>query len=278
MPIFRNSQNLDDLVGGVEGYEEQYIRMSDGAYLRILSHQPENPKGTLYFVPGWLTLPRSWDNVLKMLAEDDYHVEYLESREKRTAKLPKDSKITKERMIQDVVEVPEKLGLDRYIAVASSLGSNMLIHTMAQEGLEPEHAIIIGVWDYEAPSFLLPLVNGLTYPPIKKFLLKPALSRKYSNSSDTEQEEKYRQGLDLAVPSRFRSSTRAWNGDTVWDDLPRIGTHCIVIGANKDILHSIETTHKIADGLPNSTYHDLETNKAAHGKPLVELITNQPNS
>ena len=271
MDQYHAPQSLDSIV--LERYEQQYLTMSDNASLRVLYHRPENPKATLYFLPGWLTLPMSWERVLPRLADDNYHVEYIESREKSTAELPKGAQITKQRMIQDVGESIRLLNLDEYIAIASSLGSTTIIHAMAQQKLSPEpmHTIIEGVWDFKVPSPLLHLINSATYPLIKTFV-KWGIHRKYTDAADPEQSAKYSLGLDLAMADRIKKSVQAWNGDEIWNEIPKINAHYIVIGARKDKLHPTETIHRIAYELPNATYIEFETNKEAHDKPLVDLV------
>ncbi len=262
----------------LELYNIDYLQMSDGVQLRLLTHKADPSKGTIFFHPGLGTLLLSWERVLEMLADEGYTIYYVESREKYTAKYPKKAKLTRERMIQDCAETVNLVGLkdNEYVAIGSSLGSTILIHAMAQALISPKHAILVGPnAEMKLPlglRLLLPLVNDTIYR-ISKPLIKWYLLHKYvDKEADPEQYHKYALGIDLSVPSRFRKVLQAWVGNKIWDDLPSIKSHCILVGAEKDKLHASNTTRKIAELIQNSDYVDLGTNKAAHDKPLVDLV------
>ncbi len=262
----------------LELYDIDYLQMSDGVQLRLLVHKASPSKGTIFFHPGLGTLLLSWERVLEMLADEGYTIYYVESREKYTAKYPKKAKLTRELMIRDCAEAVRLIGLEdnTYIAVGSSLGSTILIHAMAQGLIFPKHAVLVGPnAEMKLPmglKLLLPLVNDTIYR-ISKPLIKWYILKKYvDKEADPEQYHKYALGIDLSVPSRFRKVLRAWLGNKIWDDLPLIKSHCVLVGAEKDKLHASNTTRRIADLIPDSDYIDLGTNKAAHDKPLVDLI------
>ena len=60
-----------------------------------------------------------------------------------------------------------------------------------------------------------------------------------------------------------------------WDLLPNIITDCLVVGASKDRMHY--TSEKTAKIIPNATFVDLETNKATHDQPLLDVIDDYVN-
>ena len=257
-------------------YKTSYLKMSDGVELRLLSFVPEKPKATIFLNPGLGTLVLSWERLLDALWRDNFEVYYFESREKYTARYPGKTIITRERMIQDVVEAINQLELKDYIAIGSSLGSTILIHAMAKKLISPKHAILVGhSAEMKLPvglKLILPLVNDFIYKLSKPLVKWYILSKYTDKEADPEQYYKYSLGIDLSVPSRFRKIIRAWAGNKVWDDLPLIETHCILVGAEKDKLHASDLTKRIAEMIPNADYVDLETNKAAHDKPLIDLI------
>ncbi len=257
-------------------YKTSYLKMSDGVELRLLSYIPENPKAVIFLNPGLGTLLLSWEKLLDYLWKENYEVYYFESREKYTARYPGKTIITKDRMIQDVVEAIEQLELKDYIAIGSSLGSTILIHAMARKQIHPTHAILVGPnAEMKLPfgfKIILPLVNDFIYKLTKPIVKWYILNKYTDKQTDPEQYYKYSLGIDLSVPSRFRKVIQAWIGNKVWDDLPLIESHCVLVGAEKDKLHASDLTRKIAEMIPNADYVDLGTNKAAHDKPLLKLI------
>ena len=56
-----------------------------------------------------------------------------------------------------------------------------------------------------------------------------------------------------------------------WNVLKDVTSRSILIGATKDTLHPSEFSFKVGKEIPDCTFIDLGTNKAAHDTPLVDL-------
>jgi hypothetical protein len=56
------------------------------------------------------------------------------------------------------------------------------------------------------------------------------------------------------------------------EELKKIHSKCVLVGAETDKAHTSETTRWIASFIENSTYIDLGTNMNAHSKPMADLI------
>jgi len=194
-------------------------------------------------------LPITWGNVLPVLAENNYHVEYLESREKYTAKLPKNAKITKRRMIQDKEDAVELLGLKQYISIASSLGSTILVDAMLYSKINPHHAVLLNIVELGSFDFrrvLTPFINSHTYNRIAKPRMKNSLRKTYLNiEQDLEQYEKYALALDFADPDRARRSLNAWYGNKTWDHLSELENKCTIVVWGTETLHQSPRVEKI---------------------------------
>ena len=223
-------------------------------------------------------MPIVWGNVLPMLADNNYHVEYLESREKYTAdlsKLPKGAKITKQRMIQDCEDAVELLGLNRYVAIGSSLGSTILVDAMLYSKVNPQHTILINVLElarFDFRRLFAPVINHYTYNRIAKPKMKQDMRKTYLNiEQDPEQYEKYALALDFADTGRARRALNAWYGNKTWDHLSELENECtIVIWEEK--LHQSPRAEKIVAEHKNLDLVVMESHKEAHDKPLVDLI------
>ena len=259
-----------------------YLTMSDGTELRHLYYHPDNPRGRILMYPGMNTLVLSWIDILNGLYEENFQIDYVESREKHTSKLDKKLKITKERMLLDCVESIKTLELDKseYTAIGSSLGSTTLIHLLSEKTIEPKNVILVGpAVVLKVPMifrFLLPVTNTWTYNNIAKKIMQKVIIRKYTNEkADPKQKKKYWLALELAEPIRLKKTLKAWNGNTINGDLNKIDgtkTKCYVIGATEDRLHDVSETKGITEQIQHAEYIDLKTNSAAHEQPLIDLL------
>jgi alpha-beta hydrolase superfamily lysophospholipase len=279
--VTENSEPRD--VDIPDHFDIKYLEVSDGSKLRYLSYHPEEePRGHVFMYPGMNTLVLSWINILEGLSEEGYRVDYVESREKHTSKLPKDAKFSKERMLDDCKEATERLGFESvdYVAIGSSLGSNTLLSCMGKGKIAPKHAVLVGPYPtFKVPfsiRMLFPIVTYWTYNKIALPILKKIVLRKFTNEdADPKQKRKYALALDLADPIKLKKTLSLWNGHGIWDDLPNIdGTrsNCYLIGASEDKLHPEDDTKRVAELIENASYVDLKTNSAAHEQPLIDLI------
>lgn len=263
-------------------FSVDYLEMSDGVKLRRLYFHPENPTGKVLLYPGMNTLILSWIKVLEMLSDENFRIDYIESREKYTSITLKNSVFTKERMLQDFVESTKQIGFENqndYIAVGSSMGSDTIIHNLALKKISPKHAILVGptlVLNLPiALKMALPLVNRVTYKIGKGIFKLIALAKFTNKDADPLQRRKYALALDLADPLKLKKTVKQWSGDSLIPVLNQIDgskTSCVLIGASEDLLHPDEDTKYIADNIKNSKFLDLKTNSAAHDKPLVDYI------
>lgn len=259
--------------------KERSIPLSDGCEIRALSfEQPTNPKEEIevFFVPGMITIFPRWEKVVKELNEH-YIVHYLETREKFTSHLTRKAGMTIERMAQDLAEAEKFLGLHEkeYITISSSLGGTLILEELAKKTIKPQGSILVG------PTTEIPFPTGVPFlmrftPPFVMNLFKPAIRWYFRNilvdrEAEPEQARQYVRALNEADFRKVRKciiKNHKYNG---WEILPKIEGRCLLIGATKDKVHKSELTLRIGKALPNCTFVDLGTNKAAHDTPLVKL-------
>ncbi|MFV2014843.1 MAG: hypothetical protein ACC656_05420, partial [Candidatus Heimdallarchaeota archaeon] len=206
-----------------------YLTMSDGSELRRLYHHPDNPRGSILMWPGMNTLVLSWIEILEGLHRENFRIDYVESREKYTAKLVKNYEISRSRMLLDCVESINIVGLDKteYTAIGSSLGSTTLIHCISDKSICPTNVVLVGpAVTFKTPTIfklMLPFVNTWTYNNIAKKLMQKVIIRKYTNEkADPKQKRKYLLALDLAEPIRLKKTLKTWDKNSIHDDLPII--------------------------------------------------------
>lgn len=276
-------EELTDDVDIPDIFTIEYLEMSDGAKLRRIFYHPENPRGTVLLYPGLNTLVLSWIVVLNYLVENNYKVEYVESREKYTSIMNKKKHIIdKDRFLLDCSESIEKTGLveENYIAIGSSMGSVTLIHCMARKMISTPKVILIGPpLDLSLPfafKLMLQFVNDWFYRHIGMKIIRYIVVKKFTNEdADPKQKRKYKLAIELADIWKLKRSIKTWNRNRVHEDLPLIDgdiSKCYLIGASEDKLHPDTDTRYIADNIQGSEFIDLKTNDAAHDTPLIELI------
>ncbi|MEE9411334.1 MAG: alpha/beta hydrolase [Candidatus Heimdallarchaeota archaeon] len=256
-----------------------YVEVGDVAEekLRVLFYEPEGEiRDTLVLIPGYGSLPSAYDKFLLEMKKN-YKIYIIETREKYTAKLGKKPDYTENRFAKDIAEVIDFLKLDDYFLVASSMGGAIILRALSMKFIAPRITYLIGpVLRLEIPSFTWPFVY-LATPPIWRFILKPIakfyIKYIYLDRTQKDQIKKYFGYFDNYNMKRIRKSMITKRKFLVTEEeLKAIESKCILIGAEKDKAHAAEITLGIAESIKNSDYYDLETNVAAHSKPLKELI------
>jgi len=274
-------QKLEALKSDFErSAREQYFESYDGSKLRILSFiEPKNPAEDIeiLFVPGLLTIFPRWEKVVKELNQW-YKVHYFESREKISSELVKKASMRIEDFREDLVFAERTLGLQhkKYITISSSMGGSMILENLAKKTMNPIANIFIspGV-ELPFPKWVPPLLHFL--PPFAMTMLKPFIRWYLRNftvdaKKEPEQVKQYIRSVNEAEMKKLRKwilkNANKYNG---WHLLPKVQSKAIIIGASTDKAHKTDLTERVAEALPNNTYIDLGTNKAAHDTPLVEL-------
>ncbi len=279
--VTRYLLTLKEDVKPPEGFEVNYIQLSDGGKVRHLRFVPENPIAQVILIPGLNTLLMSWYKFLLLLQKERFQIDYVETREKRTSILKKAKSITYERLIQDVKEAYEKVneqGL-KTVALGSSMGANLILLSLARQEIDPDFAVLVGpLLDFHIPKFfkfVSPFLNRVTFTIIKPIAWWFVLPRFLNKEKDPFQAHKYELGFKLGDATKMKYAFKSWAGTTLREDLPKINgkkTQVVLIGAEEDKLHAADETKKIAEMTENAMYIDLKTNFAAHDQPLVDLL------
>ena len=255
------------------------VRVSDKVSLCVYeiksAKTTDNP--VVFFVPGWITRPFSWKDVLKEITKD-FNVIYIETREKRggITKGEKDYSISA--MSQDIINLINKFKPEEkeYLLLGSSLGATVILHSANSLPVKPVALVLV------APNseFIVPwfwkVIISLFYPPFY-FLIKPAVKWYLKNfrmsvDKDLGQYKKYSAALDAADPWKLKRAVVSLWKYKVWDKISDIDIPCLFIGGSHDKLHTPENLIKMQNIIPESVYIDMKTNSETHSSEMVNHV------
>jgi pimeloyl-ACP methyl ester carboxylesterase len=254
--------------------KEEWVEVSPSVSLRVLVFSPAEKSGNpdIVFVPGWISLPDAWTEVLRVLTKN-FVVYYLETREKITSKIRAREEFSVEAIGKDIASVVKHYKLKGYILLGSSLGATAVLDCCRFLSHPPLCLVLIGPnAEFRVPTLGMCLIR-ISHPRLY-FIIKPIVkwylrTFRLDVATDREQYEKYCRSLDGADPWKLKKAVIAFSRYSVWSALGDISYPVLVIGASKDILHEPENLKGIVKGLKNSTYRDMETNKRTHSPAMV---------
>ena len=279
MPEEEKAFNMKLVSEFEEKAKEEYIKVSDGSEVKILTTKAPKDKFngyTFVIIPGWGTIVPGWEEVL-MEAIKDFNILYIESREKISFR-PGKGRIKNDlnRLALDVQEIMEQLNIDqsKSLTVTSSFSTLTIADLLGTNKIKPALSVLIGpVYQFNMPPttryimHLFPTFVFYFTIPIWRWWVK-----KYK-SEDAVQYAKYMRVLDEADPKKWRAVTKRVCFTKVWDLYRQIeDNYVVVIGMEKDKMHTAELAKKITDTIPGAEYIDMATNRATHSAELVKLI------
>ncbi len=275
---------------------QRTLCLPDEVKLKIFDFEPANSgsgpdpdpgaeKGIIVFVAGWVSLMEGWKDVLARLAPK-YRILYVETREKRSAELPDNKPIDMsiEQMSRDLdVLVREMIpqGQPFYFA-GSSMGATVILDYLAAKRRPSVNAFLISpICEFPFPAwirFIIKFFPALLYPVVKP-LFKAYLSHvKLDRKKEPAQVEKYCGTIDAAEPVRLKANASAIQNYTLWDKLPDVTSQVLLIGAETDTLHGIDTLKKMVDVMPISHFKLMKSNKETHSAEVGKLIDHHISS
>lgn len=265
---------------------EYMVEVSDGVKLRVIDFNPGTGKNIpmMLFVSGWISLIDGWKGFLQAITPK-MRTLYFETREKKTSIVPEGTRVeyTMERLRKDLSEViaqtiPQK---QPFVLAGSSLGASAIIeYLISPDGQLPQCAVLIGPnAEFRFPKFLTPIV--MTIPPSLYTIAKPVVkwylrTFRVDVKNAPEQMRKYERTLDNADPYKLKANALALMKYSAWERLGHITTHCLVVGAKTDTLHSAEALTRMISLMKNAEYLEMESNTATHGteagKKVLEYV------
>ncbi len=259
--------------------KEEIIAVSENVSLRVITFTPavENNNHNVVFIPGWISLITGWREVLLEMTKD-FTVYYVETREKISSIITGITDFSVETIGKDIVSIITKLGLQDkgYILFGSSLGATAILDCCKSLEVNPLCLILVGPNAvFRIPYYgkiLIKIFRPSWYNFVKPYIKWYLKTFRLDAKSDYEQYEKYCGVLDSADPWKLKKAALAVSKYEVWNKLEEIEYPTLVIGASKDKLHEPENLKKIVSMTRNTEYLDMETNKNAHSKKIVEAI------
>jgi pimeloyl-ACP methyl ester carboxylesterase len=265
--------------------KEAYVEVSDRVALRVIDFHPPHDSPTkpaVLFVPGWISLVRGWQDVLKRLTPC-YRTLYVETREKRSARIPKRGGVdfSISRMTQDIHEVwRQRVAPERPLClVGSSLGSTIILDYLSQGLGEPALALLIAPnTEFRFPSWSIPIIRllpaslyNLAKPAIKWYLREIRLDK----VREPEQVAKYEGTLDAAEPKRLKANALALGHYSLWPKLQKVKAPVVIIGARSDVLHGLDTMKRMVALIPDARLVVMASNKETHSEKAGDFMVDQ---
>ena len=271
-----SSDDISDYCIPGTKWTEQMISVSDNVSLRVIEFYPQKSTTlpTVLFIAGWISLMKGWKIVLREMTKD-FHVIYVETREKISSQINGKAEFSVEAIAQDIVTLVDKYKLekDKYIIFGSSLGGTSILESykdlkklpLCFALLGPNAEYLVPWWGKILIRVVWPKLINMLKPFVKWYLRKFRLDVE----TDRAQYEKYCNALDAADPKKLKPAAKALSKYKVWGILKDIDLPVLIIGATKDLLHEPENLIKMDKMLPNSVSLDMETNTYAHGSEMV---------
>ncbi len=257
--------------------EISWVKVSDGCELRILRSSTESKETkpfTLVLIAGWASIIMGWNEVL-MEAKKHFNVVYIETREKGTSKVTKDSIFDAQRFTLDIKEIFEFLHLDqnRVVVLSSSFSSMLVAYMLSHKMISPFLSVFIG------PIERIPLPRSirilLTIFPIWLYaIVKPIgiFWVKHFKAEDEYHAAKYARAIIEGDPLKWKKTSKHFFNKLFWDSYAGFDNQVLVVDESVDRMHDTEMTQKINEIIKNSIFLDLKTNKNTHSKPIIDII------
>jgi len=260
-------------------FREEQVAVSDNVSLRVITFSPaektNNPP--VVFVPGWISLMRGWQVVLREMTKD-FDIVYLETREKITSKVNGKVKFGVSEIGGDIVNIIARLSLPEkgYVLFGSSLGATVILDCFRFLNPKPLCLVLIGPNAVFRVSKLWMAFVHCFYPGFY-LLLKPVVkwylrTFRMDVKADYAQYEKYCNALDAADPWKLKKAIIPFSTYRVWDLLPKIDAPVLIVGASKDKLHEPENLEKMISMIPHATHLDMGTNMGTHSIDMVSAL------
>jgi len=253
--------------------EARHIDASDGYQLRVYSFTPkqDNTSPPVVFIPGWTSVMDGWAPLLASWAEKRT-IHYIETREKRSAIVPKKLRVNDFKMLrhaEDLSKVVSELNLDSDVMwFGSSLGATVILHGMMEGHLRGNSAFLIAPnSQFRFPTWMVPLMAApwWCYSPLIRIGL-PYLKWRLKEPG---QYIRYKRTLTQAHLLRLKRSVQANRRYDLPANLEKIDAKIAICVAASDTLHTGTDSHGIVDALPNGSLIEVPSNQYAHEADVI---------
>ena len=191
-----------------------------------------------------------------------YRILYVETREKRSAKLPnmKTIDLSIEQMSRDIDALVSEMvpkGQPFYFA-GSSMGATVILDYLATKKRQSVNSFLVSpICDFPFPGWILFIIKFI--PAILYTVIRPILKAYLSYfrldmRNEPGQVKKYCGTIDAAEPARLKANAYAIRNYSLWKKLSDIKSSVVIIGAKTDNLHGIDIMEKMVKLMPFSSF------------------------
>jgi len=253
--------------------ESRYLNASDGFQLRVYSFTPRQESTTppVVFIPGWTSVMDGWAPLLSAWV-GKRTIHYIETREKRSAKVPKKLRARDFEMLrhaEDLGKISAELNLNQNVLwFGSSLGATVILHGLMEGHLKGDSAFLIAPnSQFLFPTWMVPLTAApwWCYSPLIRLGL-PYLKWRLKEPG---QYIRYKRTLTQAHLLRLKKSVQANRRYDLPANFERINAKIAICVAASDTLHTGTDSHGIADALPNGSLVEVPSNQYAHEADVI---------
>lgn len=271
--------NYSDFCHAGASYKVEYSSLPTGVELLTVTFIPPEPLDAppVVFIPG---LGSVIENFRETVIELTRHhtVYYVETREKKSARINGKHRFTVEDITSDLVHFAGMRfppGSD-YVMAGYSLGATAIAEAFPLLENKPLKIILIEPnisFPFQGWLVFLARASRIIYYPLKPFF-KWYLRRFRINLA--EDYEMYRINcriIDAAEPVRLGAAIRHLSGYRMNGCLKCISVPALVVVASKDRFHSHDEGMEIARQIKDSEYIDLADNKRTHSAEMGRIIS-----
>jgi len=260
-------------------YDSKYYEADQDVSLKVMNWKPVKKQNTppIIFVAGWVSVVEGWADFIKG-ASKNHEVFYLETREKRSARINSEKLVPDDfsiyQMALDITNVIKKLPVkeSQAMLIGSSLGATSILEAMKSYDLNPLGAFLIGPnSDFKVPVFLKPVayLPSCFFQIVKYPILWYLQLFRVDAKNEPEQIRRYKDTVLKAHPKRIKLSAISLLKYQVWLSIEGIKAPVGLAFAPTDKLHASENILQMEKLIPNASLFECPSNKHMHSHKLM---------
>ncbi|MDZ7633364.1 MAG: hypothetical protein U5L72_02545 [Bacteroidales bacterium] len=271
--------NYSDFCHEGAGFKVEFAALPTGVELLTVIFTPPEPYDAppVIFIPGLASVIENFRETVIELTRH-HTVYYVETREKKSAKITRNHRFTVEDVASDLVHFAEKRfpAGSAYVMAGYSLGATAIAEAFPALANKPERIVLVepnSSFPFEGWLLFLARAARVVYYPIKPFLKWYLRHFRINLAEDYEMYRINCRILDSAEPVRIGAAIRHLSGYRMNGCLNEITVPALVVVASKDRFHSHDEGMEIARQIKDAGYIDLEDNKRTHSAEMGRIIS-----
>ncbi|NLE33623.1 MAG: alpha/beta hydrolase [Bacteroidales bacterium] len=271
-------RNYSDFCDSAADWKEEYVPLATGVELHTVVFTPpctpDSP--VILFIPGLISIIENFRETVIELTRN-HKVIYVETREKGTARIGEDHRLTVKDITDDIVHFAEQKIAEEadYIMVGYSLGATVIAEAFSLLRHKPLSVILIqpnSSFPFKGIAIFFARLAKYIYRPVIPFVKWYMRTFMIDIKSDDEMYRINCRNLDTADPARLGAVVRQLSTYRMDGCLEQILVPALVVVASKDRFHSHGEGTGIASLIPGAQCIDMEDNKRTHGPEMGRVI------